>query len=365
MCQPTCVQASAPDQTTGASVGDPNTKMCQAQCNGTLYADYVAGLCVSNCITNDTYRDDYASTGKTCVLDCTVTANTPTPWRDNNTWTCVADCNNTGIANLVRDNTTWTCVFECPPNYYADFVTSTNPICRATCLTNTYADNSTGTGLCVVKCSTYPARFGDPTGGLNLCVAVCSPGLFGDETGNRICTNYCPATYFAQNDATRLCVKRCKPGTYGQNRWCNTDPFNCTANTFANDFNNLCDGCSAVQSTWGDPTTKRCVTQCPLNTATGPITYYADISIRQCVLTCSSSYTTGTPTTYSTGLWGNNNTRTCVFVCNDLNAYVEPQSTNPYRTCVARCHPTPAFHYANNETRVCGPSLNCGLNHYG
>ena len=80
---------------------------------------------------------------------------------------------------------------------------------------------------------------------------------------------------------------RCKPGTYGQNRWCNTNPFNCTANTFANDANNLCDGCSSVQSTWGDPTTKTCVTQCPLNSVAGqPSTYYADRTIRQCVLTC-------------------------------------------------------------------------------
>ena len=320
MCQPTCVKASSPSSITGASVGEPYSRLCQLVCNGSLYADYVAGLCVTNCLTNDTYRDDYAATGKTCVLACTNSA--ATPWRDNNTWTCVADCNDTGIANLVRDNTTWMCVFECPPNYYADFVTSTNPICRPVCLSGTYGDNSTGTGLCVVKCSTYPARFGDSTGGINICVEVCSVNLYGDETGNRLCTNYCPSGYYAQNDTTRLCVRRCKPGTYGQNRWCNTNPFNCTSNTFANDFNNLCDGCSAVQNTWGDPTTKTCVTLCPLNSGTGPVTYYADISIRQCVLTCSSTYVTGATTTYSVALWGNNQTRTCVFVCNDLNAYV-------------------------------------------
>ena len=83
------------------------------------------------------------------------------------------------------------------------------------------------------------------------------------------------------------------------------------------------------------------------------------------MLTCSSSYNTGNPTSYSTALWGNNNTRTCVFVCSDLNSYVEPQANNPYRVCVSRCHPSPILHYANNETKVCGPSLDCGLNHYG
>ena len=328
-------------------MGEPTSRLCQSQCNGSLYADYVAGLCVSQCVTNDTYRDDYAATGKTCVLECTNSA--ATKWRDNKTMSCVADCNDTGVTNFIRDSTTWMCVYQCPPNYYADFVTTTNPICRSVCLTDTYGDNSTGTGLCVVRCSEYPPKFGDWTGGMNICVDVCSVGLFGDELGNRVCTDYCPAGYFAQNDATRLCVPKCKPGTYGQNRWCNTDPFNCTANTFANDANNLCDGCSPVQATWGDPTTKRCVTECPLNTvANEPITYYADISLRQCVLTCSSSYNTGNPTSFSTALWGNNDTRTCVFVCSDLNSYVEPQANNPYRVCVSRCHPSPVLHYANN-----------------
>jgi hypothetical protein len=175
----------------------------------------------------------------------------------------------------------------------------------------------------------------------------------------------CPTAYFAQNDTTRRCVPRCKPGTYGQNRWCNTDPFNCTVNTFANDANNLCDTCTAIQSTWGDITTKRCVTQCPLNAGAGPITYYADISIRRCTLTCSASYITGATSTYSVGLWGNNNTRTCEFICLDLNAYVEDQANNPNRVCVAKCHPIPVFHYANNYTKVCGISLNCPTNTFG
>ena len=107
------------------------------------------------------------------------------------------------------------------------------------------------------------------------------------------------------------------------------------------------------------------MTQCPLNAGAGPITYYADISIRQCTLTCSSSYVTGATSIYSVGLWGNNNTRTCEFICLDLNAYVEYQSNNPYRVCVAKCHPLPAFHYANNYTKVCGPSINCPTNTFG
>ena len=173
-----CPSASSPDNIVGATVGEPTSRHCQAQCNGSLYADYVAGLCVSACVTNNTYRDDNAATGKTCVLECTNSG--ATKWRDNTTMSCVSDCNDTGTDNLVRDSTTWMCVFECPPNYYADFVNTTNPICRSVCLSGTYGDNSTGTGLCVVKCSTYPPKFGDFTGGINICVDVCSVDLYGD-----------------------------------------------------------------------------------------------------------------------------------------------------------------------------------------
>ena len=44
-----------------------------------------------------------------------------------------------------------------------------------------------------------------------------------------------------------------------------------------------------------------------------PDTYYADPSIRQCVLTCNGSHTTP--------LFGNNNTRQCVPKCLDINSY--------------------------------------------
>ena len=109
MCLAECPRAAAPDNIVGASVGDPNTKVCQLVCNGSLYADYVAGLCVSACITNNTFRDDFATTGKTCVLECTNSA--ATKWRDSNTMSCVSDCNDTGISNYVRDSTTWNCVY--------------------------------------------------------------------------------------------------------------------------------------------------------------------------------------------------------------------------------------------------------------
>lgn len=73
------------------------------------------------------------------------------------------------------------------------------------------------------------------------------------------------------------------------------------------------------------------------------------------MLTCNGSHTTP--------LFGNNATRRCVPVCLDYNSYAESQTT--YRLCVAGCLTTPAFHYANNHTKVCGPSIDCQIGYYG
>ena len=76
-------------------------------------------------------------------------------------------CNSTQLTTFISDNSTYRCVFNCPTNRYADRITSNNPTCRVSCLTNTYKDNSTGTGTCSSSCSLYPPRFADATGGMN------------------------------------------------------------------------------------------------------------------------------------------------------------------------------------------------------
>lgn len=137
--------------------------------------------------------------------------------------------------------------------------------------------------MCSWGCSAYPTRFGDPTGGLNLCVLICTAPLFGDTTGNRTCVVTCPTNYYSQNDTTRQCVNRCKPGSYASGSSCLLNPKDCPSGQFANDATNYCDYCNATLGTWGDPVSKRCVTTCPLNPAynssapaASPITYYAD-----------------------------------------------------------------------------------------
>lgn len=189
--------------------------------------------------------------------------------------------------------------------------------------------------------------------------------MFGDQTGIRPCVDTCPSPYYSQNDTTRQCVLECKSGSYANVRSCVTNPQDCLVNTYANDANNKCDACNANLSTWGDPiVSKRCVIVCPLNPAytsaspnLTPITSYADVSSQLCVLKCSSTHVIGS----YTGLFGNNNTRTCVPKCQDLNAFAKiPIDPSGFRVCVARCYDH--LYYANNQTKVCVLSKNCPTN---
>jgi len=110
---------------------------------------------------------------------------------------------------------------------------------------------------------------------------------------------------------------KCKDKTYGWNNVCLTDPKSCPTGYFGDDSTNLCVNlCPPSQGTFGDPESKLCVRKCPLNPnypTSGPQNYFADISNRLCVLTCNASY--------STGLFGNNNTRTCETKCLDRNSF--------------------------------------------
>ena len=123
----------------------------------------------------------------------------------------------------------------------------------------------------------------------------------------------------------------------------------CPAGTFANDATNLCDVCNATLGTWGDPVSKRCVTICPLNPlydtsnpTAAPKFTYADVSIQQCVTICNSTHVNSP---YA-GLFANNNTRSCVGKCSDLNAFAKIPAAGGFRLCVARCYPFDFF--ANN-----------------
>jgi len=194
-----------------------------------------------------------------------------------------------------------------------------------------------------------------------VCTSLCTSELFGDQTAgsNRRCKSPCPATTYALS-SNRRCVTNCQDNAtdgsvvhlYGYNNVCYSSATSCPADYFGDDSTNLCvNPCPIGQGTFGDPeVTKKCVRTCP---TVGTTLWYADPTNRQCVRTCSAA----------NGYFGNNNTKTCVSKCIDVDSYADDQST--YRVCAALCSATPLFYYANNETKVCGISTACPTNYYG
>lgn len=206
---------------------------------------------MTSCVTAGLYAD--VSSTRTCVTACNNLTGT-TPWADDSTRTCVADCNNT-IGTYLADNSTWKCVYDCPLTHVADFTTAA-PKCVVTCPAGWFADDSRVTyRVCVQKCPSNPPQFGDTYLGRNLCVDVCAPGTFGDETGNRLCRSTCPTPYYAQNDGLRRCVRVCNESSFGYQetctyhavtcefsykRVCYESPTQCPTNWFGDNSTNLC-----------------------------------------------------------------------------------------------------------------------------
>jgi hypothetical protein len=86
-CVITCPKAASPSNIVGATVGHPVSRVCQTSCASPYFADFVAGLCVTNCITNGTFSD--VSSNRVCVTACSNTTGL-TPWADSSTYTCVS-----------------------------------------------------------------------------------------------------------------------------------------------------------------------------------------------------------------------------------------------------------------------------------
>ena len=163
------------------------------------------------------------------------------PFRDFTTKKCVNSC---PIAKkLFADSLVKSCVYNCTPGTYAydNVPTDNNKTCVSVCPGVYFADNSTGYGLCVLKCPEDPILFGDVVGVNRICVPVCQSSNFGDQNplGGRLCRSFCSSGWFAQNDNLRRCVTRCNSTTYGYNLVC-VPPQNCPTNWVGNSASNLC-----------------------------------------------------------------------------------------------------------------------------
>jgi len=273
-------------------VADNQTKKCVNKCPSTVqnYADMAKYLCVAICPTG---FYGYNSTLK-CVAACTYPTNSSYDgsFADPQINICVVICSATP-KSLFGENVTFTCVEAryCPALTWAE-VTVYNRQCRPHCpapnsngATNQqmYADNLTFS--CVTTCPTY--SYADLSTGYGLCVYVC-PALnngtlqFADNS-TKTCVTTCPSSQSTYGDNTTLsCVKTCPVGSYAQY----------TINPFR-----YCVSVCAV-GTWGEDVKRTCVTSplmCP--TVNGSM-YYAENISTMCVKICPG------PTASTPGSWG-------------------------------------------------------------
>lgn len=332
---------------------DDSTRHCETGCSGTYFADPGINKCVQVCQTQDLYAD--VDSGNKCVSVCNQTGSTP--FRDPTTKKCVNIC--PLDKKLFADTTAKSCVYNCTPGTYAydNAPTDTNKTCVDICPGLFFADNSTGYGVCVLRCPEDPILFGDVVAGKRLCVAVCQTGMFGDQdpVGGRLCRNPCPSGWFAQNDALRRCVVRCNSTTYGYNLVCEP-PANCPTNWVGDPSTNLCTSlCPVSQGTFSDFNSKLCVKQCPI---ISNVKYFADPTLRWCVTTCNASHS----------LFGNNKTLTCEPKCIDSDSFADAVHTN--RFCNSECVDNTTaggivLFYRNTFTKTCVISTACPAEYFG
>ena len=208
----------------------------------------------------------------------------------------------------------------------------------AQCPPGKFGDNSTW--RCVTKCPSNPALYGDFE--TRICVINCPEGYYGDDY-SRTCVKKCPSNprYYAY-EPTKRCLEKCLYPYFGE-----AAIGRCVTTCYWGEYKNMtthnCDTCH--------PTCTSCVSylgcetcilnyylyngtclsggcesgvcgssSCPINYATGMITYASPVSLL-CVETCPSVY------------YGLNSTRYCVKNC-------------------------PINYYPSSESRRCEPCIN-------
>ena len=120
---------------------------------------------------------------------------------------------------------------------------------------------------CMDVCTGTKYAYDNPSNLENTCVEMCPHGFYG-SSATKSCVTVCPEGTYGQN-VTNVCVEKCPDGT------------------FADDHLNLCvAACNATRQEFADPSTHRCVTNCP----EVPSLYAQTTPTRSCVITCQSGY---------------------------------------------------------------------------
>ena len=129
------------------------------------------------------------------------------------------------------------CIEECPAGTYKH---PDDRTCEGSCTGDYYADDSTR--RCVDVCPTNPNLFGHN----NECIPECPPDWFSDNS-TRTCTQLCNRTVgYLAYVPLKICVLVCPNNTYQHGDECIDTCPNDTAPFY-----------------YKDPTTLKCVTDCP------------------------------------------------------------------------------------------------------
>ena len=216
--------------------------------------------------------------------------------------TCPSDPDDATILTYAY-NGTRRCLFICPEGTFGDFE---NLVCHhfpENCSDIGWGDdyNNSCTGLCT---ATPWNTFGDND--THLCTTRCSIGSYADNyTGTRICVEVCPGSYDADgvpdvgsfdsfgDNNTQSCVLHC----VSPNTWADWQTHRCESRCTGDD--------PTTVPTYSENKDGRCVIAlwCPEQ----PDKLFGDNNTRSCVITCLWN---------STHIeWADNITRTCIPQC--------------------------------------------------
>lgn len=224
------------------------------------------------------------------------------------------------------------------------------------CPSGGYADKFTR--RCVLKCT--GTQYGWTDGVTPVCLDICPSPTYGNNV-TKTCDTGCPYGTFAEN-GTRLCLERCVTGSYADSN-----------------INTCVQICNNAIPEFADPSTHRCVTQCPavpslygdfLGVTSIPFCVPACSfsgnftlnSTRLCVTNCPSPFfadpVTGDCATYcqpNSNLYADDSTRTCIGLCPNVIVgskekitFADPSTMK----CVFTCPSTPSL-YGDNATHFC------------
>lgn len=156
---------------------------CLAQCPPGYFANRNISTCVQIC---DSTTGMYAySVDNTCVMEC------PFPYRGfDPDHTCILNCPDLYFYNKTR-NVCTRCPMEC--------TSCTGPTSCMSCV----AGKNLFNGQCSASCQPSGGRitYAHPT--TNMCVSICPPSYFGDNS-TYTCTTLCPNKQYGST-ATGLC----------------------------------------------------------------------------------------------------------------------------------------------------------------